>query len=903
MSQSNVETDKKNDAGDQESRKEKAIVLFSDGTGNSSAKLFKTNVWRMYEAVDLGPTRPGDRDQIAFYDNGVGTSAWRPLAMLGGIFGFGLKRNVLEIYRFLCRNYRPGDSIYAFGFSRGAFTIRLLAAFVASRGVVQYDTEAELVRRSVEEFRAFSSANYPNVFPGFVVLGRFLRTVYKGIGRGVAALPRLIGRLRKRASPRRNLPNHHPDIEFLGVWDTVAAYGGPIAEMTRGIDNWIWPLSPTDHYLHPKIRTARHALALDDERDSFHPLLWDEFKETLEADRMAQLEGKETDPARKAEYAALAKRFGTRLQQVWFAGMHADVGGGYPDESLSYVSLRWMMEQARAAKLRLLDSHFDRIKETANSFGPIHDSRSGLKSYYRYQPRKITAYMHPDSLPTDRQSRARSRIVTETLSLRDPTLGEQEYRPQGYLLSCQVHDSVIARITDGTDDYAPIALADGFTIVSSASPEVRSSEAALKRDNIEKRIRPPKHGDFSPFYNFQEAVWDLVYLRRLTYFFTIFASLLLALLPWLTEDPLGKQGVDYWPGLDFINRLVDDALVKPLRDLAPGILQPWVETLESRTWTVLGIIAAILVSMKIGLALDGRINDRMREVWCKAMEDQNPDRKAMTLLRRIRNSYFYQRFLRDVKWYILPNVVGFLLSLAILWAGAALFVQLMMPVTESEVCARSGQKLSPIGEGTRVALSVDQPCNATGSQVQRQRRYGIILSVPSGEPWRDSGVAATPEGLTASGLGFPAGYLGIPFRRELDARWLQPMVVVRGQVGASGRSTAHVEEISLQPLALKNTGRPPEDHYWGTFVAPDNGELFLSVNDAGHPIDMCYFYSGRRYGNSGRADVVLFDMQDEEVNREVLLRKRRDTPAPPPVAAPIAEARRCMAPAALAGER
>src|SRR5687768_16975171 len=85
----------------------KSIVLFSDGTGNSSAKLFKTNVWRMYEAVDLGPAPPGKRNQIAYYDNGVGTSGFRPLAILGGVFGWGLKRNVLDIYQYACRNYDP----------------------------------------------------------------------------------------------------------------------------------------------------------------------------------------------------------------------------------------------------------------------------------------------------------------------------------------------------------------------------------------------------------------------------------------------------------------------------------------------------------------------------------------------------------------------------------------------------------------------------------------------------------------------------------------------------------------------------------------------------------------------------------------------------------------------------
>ena len=111
----------------------KNIVLLSDGTGNSSSKIFKTNVWRLYQALDLTDSQK----QIAYYDDGVGTSSFKPFAILGGVFGFGLKRNVIDIYSFCCRNYRPSDKIYGFGFSRGAFTIRVVAGFIARIGLVR----------------------------------------------------------------------------------------------------------------------------------------------------------------------------------------------------------------------------------------------------------------------------------------------------------------------------------------------------------------------------------------------------------------------------------------------------------------------------------------------------------------------------------------------------------------------------------------------------------------------------------------------------------------------------------------------------------------------------------------------------------------------------------------------
>ena len=107
------------------------IIVLSDGTGNSAGKLFRTNVWRIYQALDLSGV-----DQIARYDDGVGTSKFKPLAILGGAVGWGLKRNVIDLYSFLCRNCDSKDEIYGFGFSRGAFTIRVLMKFVLSEGLV-----------------------------------------------------------------------------------------------------------------------------------------------------------------------------------------------------------------------------------------------------------------------------------------------------------------------------------------------------------------------------------------------------------------------------------------------------------------------------------------------------------------------------------------------------------------------------------------------------------------------------------------------------------------------------------------------------------------------------------------------------------------------------------------------
>src|SRR5262249_19274547 len=132
------------------------IVLLSDGTGNSASKVWRTNVWRVFESLELATT-----GQVAFYDDGVGTSSFKPLAILVGAFGWGLKCNVRGLYKFLCRNYRSNDDeIFAFGFSRGAFTIRVLVGLVADQGLVTYATEEELDRKAKAAYRAYRAKHF-----------------------------------------------------------------------------------------------------------------------------------------------------------------------------------------------------------------------------------------------------------------------------------------------------------------------------------------------------------------------------------------------------------------------------------------------------------------------------------------------------------------------------------------------------------------------------------------------------------------------------------------------------------------------------------------------------------------------------------------------------------------------
>ena len=195
------------------------IILLSDGTGNSSAKVWRTNVWRTFEALDLS-----GNDQIAFYDDGVGTSSFKPMAILGGAFGLGLRRNVIALYKFACRNYHNADDeLYGFGFSRGAFAIRSLAGFIDLAGLPKQP-------------RALKEEELLEIYDAY-----------------------MDGQLVDKA----RYGTIDTMLDFIGVWDTVGALA-----FGRTLGNF--------HRINPgNVRRVAHALALDEERERFEPSYWD----------------------------------------------------------------------------------------------------------------------------------------------------------------------------------------------------------------------------------------------------------------------------------------------------------------------------------------------------------------------------------------------------------------------------------------------------------------------------------------------------------------------------------------------------------------------------------------------------------------------------------------------------
>lgn len=422
----------------------KNIILLADGTGNGAASPFKTNVWRLYQTVDIKPpTDPNKSRQIVYYDNGVGTENFRPLAALGGALGIGVWTNVRDIYTFVCRNYQDGDQIYGFGFSRGAFTIRLVMGMIGKCGIIKAKSERDLldcVQMAYEAYRR----DY------LMRASRRRGMIYHWVLR----FPNYQDKARSRIDLRAiGCEQEFPDIRFLGVWDTVDAYGMPIDEMKYVIDDWIWPMSFADRDPSKRIQTIRHALSLDDERPTFRPVLWNEVIK---------------NPVTNVETT-----LGTdQIQQVWFAGVHANVGGGYPDDGLAFTTLTWMMDEAANCGLRYDKLFYDELTARRNPHGEEYDSRSGIAAYYRYGPRQIAA------LSDDKQH-----------GVTVPTI--------------RVHPDAFERITRWQRGYQPVSIDAAFEVggVAVQGP----NEAAL-----------------------QDA-WDLVWWRRMAYFATVALTCFMAL--------------------------------------------------------------------------------------------------------------------------------------------------------------------------------------------------------------------------------------------------------------------------------------------------------------------------------------------------------------------------------------
>ena len=323
------------------------LVVCCDGTWNVPDELrdgvaAPTNVAKLALGV-----RSGDgTGQELFYEPGVGTDA--DTKFIGGAFGWGLSDNIRNCYRFLAEAYHPGDQIFLFGFSRGAYTARSLAGLIRNCGVLK-DTHVDKVDEAFAFYRDRTSRTHPST-----LASRLFRQMYA---------------------------YDDDTIHFVGVWDTVGALGIPVSvpgweELSKLFPRWeeLWGFHDTQLGRH--VENAYHALSIDEQRDPFRPTLW------------------------------TGANPGQTVRQVWFSGVHSEVGGGAESTALSDIALLWMVGEAtkqRSDKPPLqIDPGALTLGADDGAGQPIRPDYAGASKDSRSLPyRLLPAYHRLRHAPTD----------------------------------------------------------------------------------------------------------------------------------------------------------------------------------------------------------------------------------------------------------------------------------------------------------------------------------------------------------------------------------------------------------------------------------------------------------------------------------------------------------------------
>jgi uncharacterized protein (DUF2235 family) len=287
----------------------KRIAFCADGTWDGTSN--NTNVFKIFNALQVSA------DQLPFYDSGVGADGNPIEKLLGGAFGTGLFQKIKDGYTKIAQAYEAGDQVFLFGFSRGAYTARSVAGMIANCGLPTQNFDDALVETAFQAYR--NKDQRAALLAGLSKYGM-----------------------------------ENAQIIMVGVWDTVGSLGIPA--IFGGVDVLLYGFLDTG--LHPSIKNACHALAIDERRGEFPPTLWT------------------SQPAT-----------GQTIEQVWFCGVHCDVGGGYApgaadnSTTLSDITLGWMMTKAQAAGLIFAPAALARYVMPLNAeyaLDQLHDSWNPL---------------------------------------------------------------------------------------------------------------------------------------------------------------------------------------------------------------------------------------------------------------------------------------------------------------------------------------------------------------------------------------------------------------------------------------------------------------------------------------------------------------------------------------------
>ena len=611
---------------------------------------------------------------------------------------------------------------------------------------------------------------------------------------------------------------HGIKIRFLGLWDTVAAYGMPVEEMTRGISQWLFPLLLPSCELDKRVVRACHALSIDDERTTFHPTLWDESDEAPLKPR------------------ADGKRYlvDERVSQVWFAGVHSNVGGGYPDDSLAQIPLIWIMSEADNAGLRF-KSHpvaspqtLEHPATAEDKDGRIYDPRSGLGGYYRYGPRDILA------------------------------LGKGLLSRKGGAVVPRIHESVLARIKNNAHLYAPKGLPAEYEVVT------RSGEVLpAARNPYEK----PEQAVFR--VRIQEKVWNTIWWRRIVYFLTVAATIYLAIFPLMRALPRSNE-------FESPIRWVSDA-VRMVGAFVPGTAADvWINgyARDPRQFLIVVFVVGLLTWW--GSRLDGRIQNNMGIYWFLSLNAlQSATKKPDDWIYRLRTSGWYRALHTGLKKYLAPAI--FAAAFAYLGFAFASHAAFTVQDDIGWVCRTSEEIKKPAqldkGEITSNDISAaarkfldfntSEYCHDTGLMLDENKTYKVTVEItkPFGDRWLDD----ASKGVYFSDPMFlqKIRLLALlPLRRDLIRPWFRIILKFGTTGGEETFLDSYQEPPKPKPESVTNEDanmagakKAPRLTYVEYVKPPRDGRLFIFVNDAVLPIPGFY---GVFYGhNKGAATITV----------------------------------------------
>jgi hypothetical protein len=478
--------------------------------------------------------------------------------------------------------------------------------------------------------------------------------------------------------------------------------------------------------------------------------------------------------------------------------MHADVGGGYGDDRLSYIPLQWMLGHAsRSAGLRLRVELFEEFYENTGVAGVMHDSRRGLASFYRYKPR-----------------------TWERLHCQDMDgNGNPEVKVERFLIDQSIFD----RIKASGADYAPVGIPEDYDVVTWAR-QPGGTLVETVQSAAQAGLESP--GQRSTRASLQDAALDLIFWRQLLYYLMLAIALTLMIVPllWLPNPSLISSGLP-----SQIVGIIAAVLEYTPVPKASQIGLFWKQHAPS----FLLLAGTFVLAWGISAGLGKRIQSIAQGAWRHLVDPAHiakaPPVNSWIRFWRSRNAGIHRVWTKRALPLITVLVLFVVLPLMPVWRW-----YLFRPLGGESVCTvahANGPVLQPVAPGAKIAFDTRMPCLNTGIELKQGRIYSLKVEVNS--PWKDLNYNASPAGLVWITGSFSDWFASLGPRLKMRSLsfmrryWTEDWFALMGSIG---RSREYAFRIEARPV--QGSGRQVWTY---RFQAWRSGRLYLFVNDAIRP--------------------------------------------------------------------